>query len=122
VCPPFIFTFSGSLLLSVSCLRLSCTPQTYFLSLIVQVVWSFRGERILKFGVGISALPALFAPFLCSLCLQSCVSSLLCPALPCPALPCLALPCPALTCPTLLCVWIQSLIPWGRFYLLYIYI
>lgn len=38
MCPPWIFTFSGSLPLSVSCLKLSWTPQAYFPSLFVLVV------------------------------------------------------------------------------------
>ncbi len=59
------------------------------------------------------SLPSSFAPFIISLCLQSCASSssnvsrscraLPCLALPCLALPCLALPCPALPCPALPC-------------------
>ncbi len=51
----------------------------------------------------LSSLPSSFAPFIFSLCLQSCASSssnvsCSCLALPCPALPCPALPCPA-SCP-----------------------
>ncbi len=53
-----------------------------------------------------TSLSSSFAPFIISLCFQSCASSSLmlpCPALPCPALPCPALPCPALSCPVLSC-------------------
>lgn len=46
MCPPCIFAFSGSLRLSVSCLRLFCTPQTYFLSFFVQVMWGFRSFEV----------------------------------------------------------------------------
>ncbi len=53
-----------------------------------------------------TSLSSSFAPFIISLCFQSCASSSLmlpCPALPCPALPCPALPCPVLSCPVLPC-------------------
>ncbi len=50
---------------------------------------------------GLPSLPSSFAPFIISLCLQSCASSSLnvscsCPALPCPVQPRPALPCSAL--------------------------
>ncbi len=64
----------------------------------------------------VTSLPSSFAPFIISLCLQSCASLsskccvclVSCPtlprlALPCPAPPCLALPCPALPCLALHC-------------------
>ncbi len=56
----------------------------------------------------LSSLPSSFAPFIISLCLQSCASSssnvsCSCLALPCLTLPCLALPCLALPCLALPC-------------------
>ncbi len=58
-----------------------------------------------------TSLSSSFAPFIISLCFQSCASSSLmlpcpvlsCPVLSCPALPCTALHCPALSCPVLPC-------------------
>ncbi len=56
------------------------------------------------------SLPSSFAPFIISLCLQSCASSssmlplsVSCPVLSCPVLSCPVLSCPVLSCPVLSC-------------------
>ncbi len=71
-----------------------------------QLSWPHPSCYLIIGSFALPVFPSLssFAPYLFSLCLKSCDSSLsiltwLCPALPCPALPalpCLALPCLAL--------------------------
>ncbi len=74
----------------------------------------------------VSLLPSSFAPFIISLCLQSCVRSssnvvcawcpvLSCPVLSCPVLSCPVLSCPVLSCPVLPCPALscQSVFPYG---------
>ncbi len=105
-----------------ACVFVLCEHMTFFLvlsvpcalMLIVMTTPILFPDYWLICPTCLPLLPSSFAPFIISLCLQSCASlssnvSCSCLALPCLVLPCLALPCLALPCLALPCLALPCL-------------